>query len=364
MRKGKGNLKHKLQTSVKRSGGPSSTSGANPSPENTKKTVNELLQASRPKRHLAAGELLRAQARGGDVLSTYFLHSAHEAQIEGAVLRTVQRGNVAGPAPPAAWGWRPPKRRDHESTKPPSLQSLCARVIGSRIQNYKSQSSKFALLPFYHKEAIMAAAASTNKLTDTLLPLFRDPDLRTCTLCAASISLEGLASMLPNGTEVLSMTEEDPGASPADYGGSDERLNMTVVGDWEDLLDDTVVPVNSGCPEIHTLDISFCRNLPGMRTASIISYTLPMLSSLDISGCFDFMEGPSALIILAKHLINLRKLVGGYLPWLTNAMIMGIRWDTSWRLLEVLNLADCPLVAKDSLRRDMAQVRRSIMLVL
>ncbi|KAJ3054337.1 hypothetical protein HK097_002060 [Rhizophlyctis rosea] len=285
------------------------------------------------------------------------------ADLEGAVLRSVQRRNLAGPAAVPSWGWRPPKRRaqtDDTSQYPPTLQSLCAQIIGSRIRSYKSRHTSFSLLPFPQKESIMAAAAATSKLTDDILPLFRDPDLRTCTLCAASVTLEGLAFMLPNGRELLSHEEDDMGTAVDPHVGNTQK---SVVGDWEDLLDDSTTPVSSGCPELHTLDISFCRRLPGIRTASLISRTVPTLSFLDISGCFDYLEGPSALTILAKNLINLRTLKVGYMPWLTDFMVLGIPWESCLRLLEVLSAADCPLLDSDALRREMKTLRGSVLVL-
>ena len=249
---------------------------------------------------------------------------------------------------------------DDTSKYPPTLQSLCAQIVGSRIRTYKTRQTDFSLLPFPQKEAVMAAAAATSKLTDDILPLFRDPDLRTCTLCAASVTLEGLGLMLPNGRELLSLDEEDLGVMAETH---NESAEDAVVGDWEDLLDDAITTVSSGCPELHTLDISFCRRLPGIRTASIISRTVPTLSSLDISGCFDYLEGPSALTILAKNLINLRTWRAGYMPWLTDAMVLGIPWESTLRLLEVLNVTDCPLLDGAALRREMKSLRASVLVL-
>ncbi|KAJ3299208.1 hypothetical protein HK104_009741 [Borealophlyctis nickersoniae] len=199
----------------------------------------------------------------------------------------------------------------------------------------------------------MAAAASSRKTADDILPLFCDPDMRICSFAGAGISMDGVSMILPPPTKCNGMAATGAYDEEEDTPWARPMNSPAPVADWEELLAPSPAAPDQGCPELHTLNLYFCTSIPGIPFSLLLSHSIPLLSSLAISGCFDATQGPSALNILARNLINLRTLEARDLPWATVGIIMGIGWDAHWKLVGEVDFGGCAGVGGDELRRVM-----------
>ncbi|KAK9709943.1 hypothetical protein K7432_008693 [Basidiobolus ranarum] len=109
------------------------------------------------------------------------------------------------------------------------------------------------------------------------------------------------------------------------------------------------------------MDISFCKNLKGRQTSSIIVDSSPSLTHLNIAGCFDLEEGPAALTTLAKGLTHLVHLDMSSVSWLIDSMLLlYIDWETQLKHLKVLIIDNCTRVDGLYIQEKLREIRADL----
>ncbi|RKO91736.1 hypothetical protein BDK51DRAFT_32358 [Blyttiomyces helicus] len=365
MAKGKGarqNLKRLAEAASSSAAAASASAQEKPTP-----TVADLLERTRPR-----------PQRPDPVppaLSAFALYQEHRDRA----FRTAQNQSVPGPAPPPGWGWRPRHmrrsaelseetiRKARGTRSPPSLQKLCCKFIGSSPFHLKLYAKDLPSLPFYHKQDILLHLSTSVRVTNAQLALFRDPELRSIHISASAVSLDSLAAIFPD--PVVDLLEEDAEDDDDEFPGQHVGTTVAVqqaqmgapcVEEWEELADDDDDEQVRGSPYLHTVDVSFARGIPALPFARLLCRTLPLLASLNISGCFSTADGPAALGVLSRNLSSLRRLEVSFSPWITNAVVNGIAWETRWKQLRVLVLEVCPALGVERCIREMRERRPTL----
>ncbi|KAJ3092944.1 hypothetical protein HK102_000038 [Quaeritorhiza haematococci] len=203
---------------------------------------------------------------------------------------------------------------------------------------------KYLALPKCKDVLNQAARNPRSRVTNAILRELSDPDIRILTLANSHVTGEELRKRLP--VTLLSdvqFVEED--GQPRDI-----NEDSATSDSWEELADEEGFNLER-MESIHTLNVAYCKTLGSpVSFALLLSQSLPLLYSLDISGCFDFEKGVSALSILAKGLINLHYLNVSETPWLTDKILLGLPWYQHLRYLDTLVLQNCPQLNEEEIQ--------------
>ncbi|KAF0436874.1 hypothetical protein F8M41_004639 [Gigaspora margarita] len=345
--------------------------------------LNKLRHESRPKNSQRSTETLPTPAHK-------YLMRDYLNRIEGEQRERVEddlRLRVSGPLPPKSWRgvWYSEaidNRNDSDKLQSqievrkakksawnelsssnfdlPSLAIICINTIAINIKNYISYPY-FSDLPTHLKQNILSSLSIHNPLTDDLLKLFAsDSEYDELDLSNSSVSLECLERSFWQMV-------------------NDKDIENDIVDDWEVLMDrsdsdDTDFlqfryfksfdsssvlekpmkdsrPLStryiSKVPELRRLNVSFTHNIPIIPLSKLVTSTIPLLSHLSIAGCSNHENGPQALRIFSKGLINLVFFEISHNDWVTDHVVLQcINWDRDFKYLKML-VAVCCFYWKD-----------------
>ncbi|KAJ3006125.1 hypothetical protein HKX48_000291 [Thoreauomyces humboldtii] len=363
------------------------------------RSVIDLLSRTAPRSTSRRDPLSTADSQVANVYAHFQDHVTRNQLRESRA--SMLRG-MAGPPPPEQWqatlarsvaardglarqlkdrdGRRRPQDRQYEGygrepvveCRVKSLQVLCATTVAGRLKMYKSRADEFRRMPFHLKETILeclstGAGGTGGRLADDTLRLFRDSELRTLDLGHSAVTMEGFARFLgvplrKGDTHGESFDYLIPTSTPSEASVASpiSEVESDVPDSWE-VLDTpiikhpiTTVPSHRSTSRplttthIHTLSLAHTSRIRStVPLAYLISFTLPTLVRLDLSGCFDASSGPSALGVLARRVAGLRELALRDCGWVTAEVVSNVGWNCFWLEMKVLELQGCHPGVKD-----------------
>ncbi|KAG9287746.1 hypothetical protein G9A89_004149 [Geosiphon pyriformis] len=233
-----------------------------------------------------------------------------------------------------------------------SLVDITIHNIAFNICAYKTHPY-FTQIPTHLKQHILSAVTIYHPLSADLLSLFEgDTAYEELDLAYSSVSFETLREAFWKASSKKSMA----------------KIKENIVDDWEALVDtgndktDLLSSISnlslkpkptkhilssssSGILErseveslektkyictllnLRRLNLAFMENISAIPISTLLVSTVPLLTHLSIAGCFNRFNGPNALGILSRGLINLVYWDISYMDWLDELVLLeNVNW--------------------------------------
>ncbi|CAG8550511.1 4555_t:CDS:2 [Paraglomus brasilianum] len=326
----------------------------------------------------------------------YFLREESEQARQAQRRDDVINQRVSGPAPPPSWrnvwkygvgkdehgqmiaGRKLHKRAWDVNTEEfydlPSLQDISAKCLAVNLQFFIGKSY-FAQMPTHLKQSILYYASIYNPLNDGLFSLFaNDEGYEELILANSKVSFEILKRAFWRIDKKHQKDSLSSVADPEHELKENGKVNGAVISNSKDNFTEncaSIAPVGiqgTGLPTVavknnenkpvyscsltnlRRLNLAFNKQIPAMSIATLLSSTVPLLTHLSIAGCFDRGNGPHALGVLSRGLINLVFLDLSHCEWINDLVLMKyINWQRDLKYLRALIIVGCRIKDKQDI---------------